>query len=152
MIHPAVNLAQLQGWQALWVVAPMLLCGLAMPALVMAIIARASGWKKLAARYPQVDPGPRAGGGSCGSVRFMPGGGYNNCIIWKDDETYLHLRIWPWLGAFHAPLSIPWEAVRVRDAGRSWVAVDIDGVRWSLAPSLLTGELARRALLAEAAT
>lgn len=147
MVLQALNPGQLHGPQVLWIVVPVVLLSLATPVFVMALIANMSGWRKLAARYPYTEPGPAVAGGSVGCVRFMPGGGYNNCIIWRDDQTYLHLRLWPGLGVFHAPLSIPWEAIRVRDRGRKWVAVDIDGVRWSLPVAAFAAELPRRALL-----
>jgi hypothetical protein len=152
MVLQTVKLGQLQGPHALWVVVPVLLLSLATPAFIMALLANLSGWRKLAARYPRVEAGPAAASGSMGSIRFIPGGGYNNCVIWRDDQTYLHLRLWPWLGVFHAPLSVPWEAIGIRERGRRWVGVEIDGVRWSLPAPMLTGELARRELLAEAAT
>jgi hypothetical protein len=126
-----------------WLAVLILFFALVVPAVIMRIIAGVSGWRTLARRYPPQPHGPGRGG-SFGSIRFQALGGYNNCIIWKADETYLHLRVWPVIGVFHRAMSVPWEAIQIQPGRLGMAQVEIDGVTWGLPKAMLRDEVILR--------
>ncbi len=85
---------------------------LAFTVVLMAWVARASGWNKLAAAYPLAGTFPAAKT-SFGSCVFRGWFGYNGGLIVASNEQGLYLRTLPVILAFHAPIYIPWSQVRI---------------------------------------
>ena len=79
---------------------------------VSALIGAVSGWRRLAMRYPEVRP-------FTGQLwRFQSGRmrnamGYNNCLTVGADGLGLHLSVLFLFRVGHAPVFVPWGAVRV---------------------------------------
>lgn len=75
--------------------------------LVLTILSAASGWKKIAARFPgQRTPEGTLHGmvtGLCGWVS------YRNCLKVHVSPDGLHIVPWKIFGLGHPPLFIPWE-------------------------------------------
>ena len=88
---------------------------------LMALFARLSGWRVLAARYPGVVPVPtvrkRLGYGI-----FRGWIGYNGGLIVAADSRGLFLSTWPVvLAPCHPPITIPWhEIVEIRRRRILW--------------------------------
>jgi hypothetical protein len=98
--------------------------GLTVPALLIFVLSRASGWPALADRYPALSQPPRA------LVQFGYGVfagwiGYNGGIVLSADERGLYLAAMPLVLSWcHAPIFIPWAEVQeIRPAKRLWATV-----------------------------
>jgi hypothetical protein len=126
---------------------------LLIPAIVVFLLSRASGWSTLADAYPLLGAFP-ATRTWLGYGVFRGWIGYNGCLILGSDQTGLYLRTWPLLSIFHAPVFIPWSEIREIDPPSGWLgaanrlhtvrAPDLD---FALRPSTfeLVREDARRA-------
>lgn len=85
------------------------------------VIAKLSGWKKLAERFPAdrvLDEG------ICFRRQFLRIGwcDYNGCVTIRVSPDGLSLAVWP-IFVGHAPLLIPWSEVRVvKEHRRRWLA------------------------------
>jgi hypothetical protein len=82
-----------------------------LPAIVLLLISRFSGWHALAETYPLLGrfPTPRK---TWGFAVFRGWFGYNGGIILAGDEAGLYLKTWPVILAFHPPVFIPWSEIR----------------------------------------
>ena len=83
-----------------------------MPAVLLSI-SFCLGWRDFVRRFPAQPIGAVVRKGSFASACFGVIGQYNNCIVWKDDEQFLHLSM---LGIFsigHAPFSIPFAMMEL---------------------------------------
>lgn len=119
--------------------------------LIMWVIARMSGWRSLAEKFPAAPPAADADRGF-GSVLFSPMGGYNNCIIWRADDDHLHLRVMVPFNIFHKPISVPWAHVEIEPKGRFGMAtIRIDGRRYGVPPRSVAREIRVRRAMAESA-
>lgn len=83
--------------------------------LLLNLIATASGWKMLAARFPTQQPfsGPEW---KWQSARMRYSMGYNNCLrVGADAMGMLIQPMWG-LRTAHPPLFVPWHEIRVEPA------------------------------------
>jgi len=117
--------------------------------VIMWVVARMSGWRSLAQRFPAQPPAPDADRG-LGSLAFMTIGGYNNCIFWRADDDHLHLRVMVPFNMFHKPLSIPWAHIEIDNPGGRWgmAAVRMDGRRYGVPSRAVAREATVRAAMA----
>lgn len=105
-------------WEAYFILAliPGFFAGL------LVVIARLSGWARLAERFPAdrvLDDGV------CFRGQFLRIGwcDYNGCMTIRVSSEGLLLAVWPIFVA-HAPMLIPWSAVRViEERRRRWFPV-----------------------------
>jgi hypothetical protein len=99
------------------------LFGVALPAGIIYLIARTSGWNTLAERYPLRSPFPRP------RTRFGFGVfhgwvGYNGALIVASDEAGLYLRATPVLLSWcHPPIFIPWSEIAKIEQISGWEKV-----------------------------
>jgi hypothetical protein len=105
-------------WEAYFVFAllPAFFSGL------LVVIARLSGWARLAERFP-ADREPEDG--ICFRGQFLRIGwcDYNGCLTIRVSSEGLYLAIWP-IFVGHRPLLIPWTALRVvEERRRRWFPV-----------------------------
>jgi hypothetical protein len=113
----------------------------ALVAAIMWIMARFGGWRELSLRYPsQPSTGPYRRGLT--SMRLRGIAGYNNCILWRADDHYLHLRLMPPFNIFHSPISIPWEEIDLPESIGRWTA----RLRAGEIPMILPAGVLRRSL------
>lgn len=88
---------------------------------LLVVIAKFSGWEKLAERFPAdrvLDEG------MCFRGQFLRIGwcDYNGCVTIRVSPDGLLLAVWP-IFVGHAPLLIPWSVVRVvEERRRRWFA------------------------------
>ncbi len=116
-------------------------------------IAHATGWRRLAGRFPARPILPESVRGIA-SITLGSWGNYNNCVLWASDDEHLHLRLMPGFNLFHAPISIPWAmapgiTMIERGMRRGWVLVRVGGERLTLPGKVVRRELALRARIAE---
>lgn len=105
-------------WEAYFVFAllPVFFGGL------LVLIARLSGWAKLAERFP-ADREPEGGNRFRGQYFRIGWCDYNGCLTIQVSPEGLYLAIWP-IFVGHRPLLIPWSALRVvEERRRRWCAV-----------------------------
>lgn len=101
--------------------AAFLLVSLVFPVATIFAISRASGWPRLAARYPEAHARPKAltvfGYGTMN--RWI---GYNGGLILAADDAGLHVATWPVLLAWcHRPVFVPWTQIAdLRAHKRLW--------------------------------
>jgi len=88
------------------------LTAVALPAVIIFFLSRYSGWKRLSDRFPPRRPQPRP-------IRRMGYGvlhgwvGYNGGLWVSSDARGVYLAGMPVLLSFcHAPIDLPWSAVR----------------------------------------
>lgn len=89
---------------------------------VLVVIAKLSGWTKLAERF-RADREPDDG--TCFRGQFFRIGwcDYNGCTTIRVSSEGLYLAVWP-IFVGHAPLLIPWSALRVvEERRRRWFPV-----------------------------
>ena len=89
---------------------------------VFVVIAKLSGWSRLADRF-LADREPDEG--ACFRGQFFRIGwcDYNGCMTIRVSPEGLYLAVWP-IFVGHAPLLIPWTALRVvEERRRRWFAV-----------------------------
>jgi hypothetical protein len=103
-------------------------------------LARIGGWRELARHHPGVSAsamrdgrwgwweGNRRNWWSLTSIRLRWFVGYNGCVLWRADDTYLHLRIMPPFNIFHPPVSIPWSEVEVQHVTRWYARLRVSGI------------------------
>ena len=91
---------------------------------LLVVIAKLSGWTKLAERF-RADREPDDG--TCFRGQFFRIGwcDYNGCMTIRVSPEGLYLAVWP-IFVGHAPLLIPWSALRVvEERRRRWFAVAV---------------------------
>jgi hypothetical protein len=133
-----------------YIAVAVVLCGVfGVVAAIMLVIGQVSGWRRMARLFPAQRPAPDADKG-LGSLEFAPLCGYNNCILWRADDDYLHLRVMPPFNVFHPAISIPW--VEVAELRPSWSGVwlTLPGRKWTVSKKMARRELVNRELLARA--
>ena len=116
---------------------------------IMMVAVMFSGWWDLSRRYRATKPllGARRG---VGSVFFSPIFRYKNFVSYTIDDDHLHLRLPPIVGALHAPMSIPWEAIDLPTdipTLPGMVPAIIDGKRIFVSRSMAARELEVRNLI-----
>jgi len=91
---------------------------LALPALIIFVLSRVSGWRTLSDHYPGEGERPRPLK-RLGYGVFRGWIGYNGGIVVSADEKGLYLRGMPvLLSLCHAPIFIPWSQVSaIRERG-----------------------------------
>lgn len=116
---------------------------------VMMIAVLFSGWWDLSRTYRARKPTLTARRG-VGSVFFSPLFRYKNFVSYAIDDDYLHLRLPPLLGALHAPMSIPWQAIELptdQPTLPGMVPAIIDGRRIFISKGMAKRELEVRTLI-----
>lgn len=118
-----------------------------LPVMMFAVMF--SGWWDLSRAYRARKPisGARRG---VGSVFFSPIFRYKNIVSYAIDDDYLHLRLPPLVGALHAPMSIPWQAIELptdQPTLPGMAPVIINGRRIFISRSMAQRELEVRDLL-----
>jgi hypothetical protein len=88
--------------------------GLATTVLIMPIVARWSGWSRLASAHPeQAMDSPDAGWRHLSVVAIRSAWRrYNNCAKASFDGKTLRIKVWPLFSAGHPRIAVPVEAVR----------------------------------------
>jgi hypothetical protein len=98
---------------------------------IIYLISRIGGWHSLALRYRR-PPGPRPNTKFwMASMGIGPLIGYHGCVMIGANERGLYLSVWPLFRFGHAPLLIPWSALKPDLARRFlWVTTrryNVDG-------------------------
>jgi hypothetical protein len=75
------------------------------------LVARTTGWKRLADAFPAGAREPRGENWRFQCLRFNKWGNYNNCVTIAADPEGLHLRMWWPFSNGHAPVFIPWREI-----------------------------------------
>lgn len=116
---------------------------------IVLIAALFSGWWELAKAHPKRRPetGARRG---VGSVYLSPLFRYKGIVHYTTDDEHLHIALPPIVGAFHAPMSIPWAKLTFFKGEHTvlgMIAVQIDTRRLLVSKHMVKHELAvRRAM------
>jgi hypothetical protein len=92
---------------------------LILPAALIYVFSRVSGWSALAEHYPARNPAPEPRKRN-GSAVFRHWIGYNGGIVIGSDARGLYLAAMPVILSFcHAPIFIPWSEIREIRRARS---------------------------------
>jgi hypothetical protein len=118
------------------------------PAIMLAV-AYLSGWRTAARQYP-AQPSAADADRGLGSIEFAPLCGYNNCILWRADDDYLHIRIMFPFNMFHPPMSIPWIEITSIKTSWSGARIAMPKRTWTVSKKMVRRELENRELLATA--
>ena len=126
----------------------------AWPFLLIWLMSYITGWRDMAARFPAQPQGDIASKGLT-SLILRGVGRFNNCILWRADDTHLHLRMTPPFNLGYAPVSIPWSAVTdvyPTVGSKRFATVRCDGLTFQIGRAAVASELAaREALRSESA-
>lgn len=120
---------------------------------VMLVATLFSGWWELSRTYPYMPPTPGDDGSPIirlqGSVYFSPLFRYQRFVHAVADQDHLHLSMPPLIGAFHKPMSIPWEQITFPRRDRTvmgMIPLDIGPRRVLVSRSFVKDELEVRSL------
>lgn len=122
---------------------------------IMLIATLVSGWWELARAYPQgeIEPGAERGVGTVVTSALCR---YKGMVGFASDAEHLHLWLPPVLGAFHAPMSIPWAQIEFPRGGERIVGLVLIRIevgdrarKLLISPRMVRRELVVRRLIAE---